>query len=76
MDLTPTSPPGTFDWLIGRQGFNWITNERFVREYSGVSPRGLAWMLPQGYALGQMGFGCEYALVVYVYVCDYGKCYF
>lgn len=37
-------------------------NNRFVREYSGMSLRGLMWTLPQGYALEQMGFGWEYSL--------------
>lgn len=56
------SQAGAFDWLLGRQGQNWSVNERFVREYSGMSLRGLVWTLPQGYALEQMGFGWEYSL--------------
>lgn len=55
------SHTGLFDWLLGRQGYNW-TNQRFIREYSGMSLRGLMWTMPQGYALEQMGFGWEYSL--------------
>lgn len=57
-----SSRAGIFDWLLGRQGYNCTTNERFIREYSGMSLRGLIWTMPQGYALEQMGFGWEYSL--------------
>ena len=56
------SPQGSFDWLIGRQAYNWTINERFVREYSGMALRGLIWTMPQGYVLEQLGFGWEYSL--------------
>ena len=41
---------------------NWTHDQRFVREFSGMSLRGLAWTAPQGYALQQLGFGWEYSL--------------
>ncbi len=57
-----SSRVGVFDWLLGMQPYNFTINQRFVREYSGMSLRGLAWTLPQGYALEQLGFGWEYSL--------------
>ena len=61
-----SSREGAFDWLLGRQAYNWSNpdakTERFAREYSGMSLRGLIWTLPQGYVLEQLGFGWEYSL--------------
>ena len=51
-----------FDWLVGRQGECWNTSERFVREFTGMSLRGLVWTAPQGYLLQQLGFGWQYSL--------------
>ena len=57
------SRSGVFDWLVGRQeNGNWTDDRRFVREFSGMSLRGLAWTAPQGYLLQLMGFGWEYSL--------------
>lgn len=56
------SRSGIFDWLLGRQEVNWTFDPRFVREYSGMSLRGLVWTAPQGYVLQQLGFGWEYSL--------------
>ena len=44
------------------QPYNFTINQRFVREYSGMSLRGFLWTLPQGYVLEQFGFGWEYSL--------------
>ena len=44
------------------QPYNFTINQRFMREYSGMSLRGLLWTLPQGYVLEQFGFGWEYSL--------------
>lgn len=35
---------------------------RYVREYTGMSLRGLLWTAPQGYVLEQLGFGWEFSL--------------
>ena len=62
------SPPsfsrsGVFDWLLGRQpDDSWTFRQRFIREYSGMSLRGLVWTVPPGYALQQLGFGWEFSL--------------
>lgn len=56
------SRSGVFDWLLGRQGANWTVSHRFVREYVGMSWRGVVWTAPQGYLLEQLGFGWEYSL--------------
>lgn len=50
------------DWLIGRQGKNWTVNQRFIREYAGLSLQGLIWTAPQGYLLEYLGFGWEFSL--------------
>lgn len=60
---TVCSRSGIFDWLLGRQeNVNWTHHRRFVREFSGMSLRGLAWTAPQGYLLQLLGFGWEYSL--------------
>ena len=56
------SREGIFDWLLGRQEIHWKFTQRFLREFSGMSLRGLVWTAPQGYALQQMGFGWQYSL--------------
>ena len=56
------SRSGAFDWLVGRQNGSWSHNRRFIREFSGMSLRGLAWTAPQGYLLQLLGFGWEYSL--------------
>lgn len=56
------SREGIFDWMLARQLKDWNFTRRFVREYSGMSLRGLVWTLPQGYALQQFGFGWQYSL--------------
>ena len=57
------SRSGVFDWLVGRQeNGNWSHDRRFIREFSGMSLRGLAWTAPQGYLLQMWGFGWEYSL--------------
>ena len=48
--------------MIGRQGENWTVNQRFIREYAGLSVQGLIWTAPQGYLLEHFGFGWEYSL--------------
>lgn len=48
-----------FDWVLGRQE---NLTQKFLRDYSGMSLRGLLWTLPQGYALQQFGFGWQYSL--------------
>ena len=64
VNLTPQhcSRAGFLDWLIGRQGENWTVNQRFIREYAGLSVQGLIWTAPQGYLLEHLGFGWEYSL--------------
>lgn len=64
-DLFPflCSRSGVFDWLVGRQpNSSWTYQQRFIREYSGMSLRGLVWTAPLGYALQQLGFGWEFSL--------------
>ena len=57
------SRSGVYDWLVGRQeDGNWTYDRRFIREFSGMSLRGLAWTAPQGYLLQLLGFGWEYSL--------------
>lgn len=56
------SRSGIFDWLLGRQEEHWDYTQRVLREYSGMSLRGLIWTAPQGYALQQLGFGWQYSL--------------
>ena len=56
------SRTGYLDWLVGRQGQNWTIDQRFIREYVGMSLRGLLWTAPQGYILEHLGFGWEYSL--------------
>ena len=57
------SRSGVFDWLVGRQeNGNWSHDRRFIREFSGMSLRGLMWTAPQGYMLQLLGFGWEYSL--------------
>ena len=57
------SRSGAFDWLVGRQeDDSWHYDRRFLREFTGMSLRGLAWTAPQGYALQLLGFGWEYSL--------------
>ncbi len=56
------SRSGVFDWIVGRQGANWTMGHRFVREYAGMSLRGLIWTAPHGYVLERLGFGWEYSL--------------
>ena len=56
------SREGIFDWMLGRQDVEWNFTHRFIREYSGMSLRGLIWTAPQGYALQQLGFGWQYGL--------------
>lgn len=56
------SRAGIFDWMLGRQEEGWGFTHRFVREYTGMSLRGLIWTAPQGYALQQLGFGWQYSL--------------
>lgn len=57
------SRSGVFDWLLGRQPNTlWSYQWRFIREYSGMSLRGLVWTGPPGYALQQLGFGWEFSL--------------
>ncbi len=56
------SRSGVFDWILGRQEANWTMGHRFVREYAGMSLRGLIWTTPQGYLLERLGFGWEYSL--------------
>ena len=48
--------------MFGRQEIGWNFTQRFVREYSGMSLRGLIWTAPQGYVLQQLGFGWQYSL--------------
>ncbi len=56
------SREGIVDWMFGRQEMGWNFTQRFVRDYSGMSLRGLIWTAPQGYALQQLGFGWQYSL--------------
>ena len=56
------SRTGYLDWLVGRQGERWEVDQRYIREYTGMSLRGLIWTAPQGYLLEQLGFGWEYSL--------------
>lgn len=56
------SRSGVFDWILGRQEANWTMSQRFIREYAGMSLRGLIWTVPQGYLLERFGFGWEYSL--------------
>jgi hypothetical protein len=56
------SQTGIFDWLIGRQEEPWNYTRRFIRDFSGMSLRGLVWTLPQGYVLEQLDFGWQYSL--------------
>lgn len=57
------SRSGVYDWLVGRQeDKDWPYIRRFVREFAGMSLRGLAWTAPQGYLLQIWGFGWEYSL--------------
>ena len=55
---------GIFDWILGRPEFNWKENffRRFLREYTGMSLRGLQWTLPAGYILYLLGYGWQYSL--------------
>ena len=48
--------------MLGRQEVDWNFTHRFVREYTGMSLRGLVWTAPQGFALQQLGFGWQYSL--------------
>lgn len=49
--------------MLGRQNdMDWNFTHRFIREYSGMSMRGLIWTAPQGYALQYLGFGWQYSL--------------
>lgn len=56
------SREGIFDWMLQRQEEDWNYTQRFAREYTGMSLRGLVWTAPQGYALQQLGFGWQYSL--------------
>ena len=56
------SRSGYLDWLVGRQGEKWSINQRFIREYAGLSLQGLILTAPQGYLLEYLGYGWEYSL--------------
>ena len=56
------SRSGVFDWILGRQLEGWPYTRRVIRDYTGMSLRGLAWTAPTGYALYYMGYGWQYAL--------------
>ena len=61
--MQTASRSGVYDWLLGRQeDENWSYDRRLIREFSGMSLRGLAWTAPQGYLLQLLGFGWEYSL--------------
>ncbi|CAH1241707.1 Hypp6396 [Branchiostoma lanceolatum] len=51
------SRSGVFDWALGRQMQNWSYPRRVVRDYTGMSLRGLIWTTPQGYVLYHLGLG-------------------
>ncbi|XP_019619809.1 PREDICTED: uncharacterized protein LOC109466526 [Branchiostoma belcheri] len=51
------SRSGVFDWALGRQMQNWSYPRRVVRDYTGMSLRGLVWTTPQGYVLYHLGLG-------------------
>ncbi|XP_035657998.1 uncharacterized protein LOC118403395 [Branchiostoma floridae] len=51
------SRSGVFDWALGRQMQNWSYPRRVVRDYAGMSLRGLIWTTPQGYVLYHLGLG-------------------
>lgn len=55
---------GVFDWVLGRPTATeaWGYNQRFVREFTGMSLRGLLWTVPAGYLLYLLGFGWQYSL--------------
>lgn len=57
---------GVFDWVLGRPTAtqDWVSNwnRRFVREFTGMSLRGLLWTLPAGYLLYLLDFGWQYSL--------------
>ena len=55
---------GVFDWVLGRPtaAEAWVYNRRFVREFTGMSLRGLLWTVPAGYLLYLLGFGWQYSL--------------
>jgi hypothetical protein len=56
---------GVFDWILGRVDVTWKENEffrRFLRDYTGMSLRGLQWTLPSGYVLYLLGYGWQYSL--------------
>lgn len=56
------SRSGVFDWALGRSEANWTYEHRYLREYTGMSLRGLLWTGPAGYALNMMGLGWHYSL--------------
>jgi len=56
------SRSGVFDWALGRSEANWTYKHRYLREYTGMSLRGLLWTGPAGYALNMMGLGWQYSL--------------
>lgn len=56
------SRAGVFDWAVGRSEVNWTYHQNFVREYTGMSLRGLLWTGPAGYALNMLGLGWHYSL--------------
>ena len=41
---------------------DWQYSQRVLRDYSGMSLRGLVWTAPQGFILHQLGFGWQYGL--------------
>ena len=51
-----------FDWALGRSEINWTYHQNFMREYTGMSLRGLLWTGPAGYALNMLGLGWHYSL--------------
>jgi len=56
------SRAGVFDWALGRSEVNWTYHQNFMREYTGMSLRGLLWTGPAGYALNMLGLGWYYSL--------------
>eukprot|EP00042_Codosiga_hollandica_P045095 m.453479 g.453479 ORF g.453479 m.453479 type:complete len:220 (-) comp56936_c0_seq7:3144-3803(-) len=57
-----TSRTGCFDWLLGRDEESWDFTRRWVREFAGMSLRGLMWTAPGGYIMYHMGYGWQFAL--------------
>ena len=56
------SHTGVFDWALGRSEVNWTYHQNFMREYTGMSLRGLLWTGPAGYALNMLGLGWHYSV--------------